>query len=107
MADTKKAAAVDAAVEEAAGEAVPGLWVQYVNENPLDPEFETMDGYTFQKFGDAVMVKVAPDRANKFRHNRNFSVEEVPDASGIPDGATKTAPSRADQASVRKRVGKN
>ena len=37
MADTKKAAAVDAAVEEAAGEAVPGLWVQYVNENPLDP----------------------------------------------------------------------
>ncbi len=75
------------------GEKVHGMWVQYINPNRDDPDFETMDGYTFERDGDAIMVKVTADRAAKFRTNRNFHVvEELADSSKVPDGATKDVP---------------
>lgn len=92
--------------DEPSGEKVPGMWVQYVNPNREDPDFESMDGYTFERNGDAIMVKLPQGRMDKFRNNRNFRVvEEVDDASGIPDGDTKAAPAEH-RTRAKPRVGK-
>ncbi len=93
--------------EDSKGEEGPGMWVQYVNPNREDPDFVSMDGYTFERGGDAIMVKVEPTRAAKFQGNHHFRVLEVlKDASGVEDGATKSAPALDSRPRSKPKVGK-
>lgn len=106
MARTSNKPKADDAVEHLEVEATesdgrPGMWVRYVNDNPEDPQFETMDGYCFEKWGDFVMVKVDPDRAAKFKGNGNFRCVEEPDAPNVADGALKEAPDDRPRAAGR------